>query len=692
MQESIFEKIKSAVNVADVAERFGGLKLDRNDKALCPFHSEKTPSFSVDRKSNIFHCFGCNAGGDAVDFVAKIRGIEPLEAARQIAESFGIDAGVYGSDKRVGAKPAKRQNKPCDASVGLKTQAGKQVKSKTDIKKYIGECITHAFETDYLLRRGLTAETVKKYHLGYDPKQQRVILPYSSALDYYCARSTALSHDDDFFMLKPKTVEAGQEPLFAKEQLYVRSGAVFVVESQICALSIMQCGYPAVSICGATGGGKLLAAVKMRKPTAVLILALDNDEPGGKAQRELANELFELGAKFLPYNIAGDCKDPNELLVKDANALVQNIKAAIDAATEKFRTKYDSFSAAELQEYRLTAPTWIIDGMLCDGVNFLCAPSKTGKSWMVLQMCLAVSQGLSFLGLDTKAGGCLYLDLEDSHYRLQDRMNKILGGRAAPKNCYFVLEAKRADKGLFEQLRFEMEKHPDIKLIVIDVFQKVRTKAATKESAYSADYNEMDAFKEFVKTHAVSILIVHHLRKMVDEADVFNMISGSVGLMASADNSYIICKKKRDDETARFVMTGRDVYRDPLDVTYDKKTHLWRAVESADIQARNKEKADYENDPVVKTIKGLMQVKSYGWSGTATELSMACVDITGYPLTESADSIGRKIKALEVKLYADGICHKAAASRVKGRRHTFYKKGYAMAQKTLFAEDDGNEE
>ncbi|MDR2046791.1 MAG: hypothetical protein LBP79_02660 [Clostridiales bacterium] len=87
-----------------------------------------------------------------------------------------------------------------------------------------------------------------------------------------------------------------------------------------------------------------------------------------------------------------------------------------------------------------------------------------------------------------------------------------------------------------------------------------------------------------------------------------------------------------------------------------------------------------------------MKSQPYGWSGTATELSMACVDITGQAILDSADSVGRRIKALEVKLYADGICHKVAANRVKGRIHTFHKKGFAMAQKTLFAEDGENDE
>jgi hypothetical protein len=673
--DNLFEAIRN-LNCKDIIERFSAARFGRDNKAVCPLpgHSEKTPSFSIDKKRNKWHCFGCNESGDAIDFVAKLKGIEPLEAAKRLAETYGITGTVSGGGKRVGSLTEKSKNERCDASEGL----------KRGIAEYIRACGAEIGGTDYFLRRGLNETTIKQFHLGYDPKKRCVVLPYSSKSDYYQTRSI-----DGKEFRKPPTDEAGAEPLYNPKAL-TSNGTVFVVESPICAMSIVQCGGRAIALCG-TGAVKFINGVKSKKPECTFILCLDNDGPGRRAQQDLANELFELNVKFIPYNIAGGCKDPNELLMQDPDALTKNIAAAVKAAEDKFRTKYDSFSAAELQEYRLTPPTWIIDGMLCDGVNFLCAPSKTGKSWMVLQMCLAVSQGIPFLGLNTKASGCLYLDLEDSPYRLQDRMNKMLGGRAAPKNCYFVLESKRADKGLFEHLHSEMTKHPDVKLIVIDVFQKVRSKAATKESAYSQDYNEMDAFKEFVKTHAVSILIVHHLRKMVDETDVFNMISGSVGLMASADNSYIICKKKRDDETARFVMTGRDVYREPLDVTYEKKSHRWRVVESAEQQARSKEKADYENDPVVKTVKGLMKTKPHGWSGTATELSMACVDVTGQAVYESSDSIGRKIKALEVKLYADGICHKTASNRVKGRIHTFYKKGCATAQKTLFSEGNDDE-
>lgn len=77
----IFETVKSQVKIADVVEQFG-VKLNSRDKGLCPFHREKTASFSVDRNTNIFTCFGCGETGDVITFVAKIKDIEPYEAAK----------------------------------------------------------------------------------------------------------------------------------------------------------------------------------------------------------------------------------------------------------------------------------------------------------------------------------------------------------------------------------------------------------------------------------------------------------------------------------------------------------------------------------------------------------------------------------------------------------------------------------
>ena len=87
-----FEKIKAEVNIADVVEDFG-VKLNYHDKGLCPFHKEKTPSFSVDRKTNIFTCFGCGETGDVIAFVCKIKDCEPMDAVKYLAEKYHVDIG-----------------------------------------------------------------------------------------------------------------------------------------------------------------------------------------------------------------------------------------------------------------------------------------------------------------------------------------------------------------------------------------------------------------------------------------------------------------------------------------------------------------------------------------------------------------------------------------------------------------------
>lgn len=83
---NVFDAVKQSVTTRQAAEMYG-LKIRRNNMASCPFHNDKTPSMKVD---NRFHCFGCGADGDVIDFVSMLYGISSLETARKIASDFGI--------------------------------------------------------------------------------------------------------------------------------------------------------------------------------------------------------------------------------------------------------------------------------------------------------------------------------------------------------------------------------------------------------------------------------------------------------------------------------------------------------------------------------------------------------------------------------------------------------------------------
>jgi len=84
LMNNIFEKVKS-IDISDVVQHFG-FKLNSHGKALCPFHDDKTPSYSSNKSNNSWKCFGCGVGGDAVDFVSMLKVISKYEAAKLIVE------------------------------------------------------------------------------------------------------------------------------------------------------------------------------------------------------------------------------------------------------------------------------------------------------------------------------------------------------------------------------------------------------------------------------------------------------------------------------------------------------------------------------------------------------------------------------------------------------------------------------
>lgn len=639
MTNDIFETVKRNVKIAEVVEDYG-VQFNYQGQGLCPFHKEKTPSFSVKREDNIFKCFGCGESGDAITFVAKLKGIEPIEAARELAEKYHIEV----EEKKTG-------------------------KAAT-ITEYLKRCQGDIGKTDYFEKRGLNRATIRKFCLGYDAYHNSAVIPYSSKMTYYQTRSIA---EKAFF--KPKTEDAGAEPVFNINGLKLRTKEpIFVVESPICAMSVYQSGGNAIATCGTGGWRKVIDEVKKKKPLGGFILCFDNDEPGQKASTAMYNELVALGVQVIEYNIAGECKDPNELLMSNHKKLEDSVKAAKLKLRRQYATAKDSFDALELQGENVEPPTWIVREVLPTGLAILCAPSKIGKSWMMMQLGLAVADGKEFLDFKTNQSGVLYYALEDSKARLKDRLNKLLKGKKAPTNLRFVTQADTVDGGLLEKIEEELRTFPGIKLIIIDTLQKVRGKAIRNESMYSGDYREMAKLKEYADNHKVCMLFVHHLRKMLDETDVFNMISGSTALMGAADTIFIISKKKRNDENANLSMTGRDIAQSDLVIAFSKADYVWVVEGTAEEVAYRKEREEYECSPLVQTIKELVKRNPMtGWCGTVDDLKKQIFDITGKTLTENNAAVGRAIEKFEYRLYTDDIEHKVTRTS-KERRHTFFRR------------------
>ena len=102
---NVFEAVKQNVTTRQVAELYG-IRVNRNGMAVCPFHNDRNPSMKVDKR---FHCFACQADGDAVDFVSRLFGLPSKEAAMKIADDFGVR---YDSRQKPSIRPKIREPTP----------------------------------------------------------------------------------------------------------------------------------------------------------------------------------------------------------------------------------------------------------------------------------------------------------------------------------------------------------------------------------------------------------------------------------------------------------------------------------------------------------------------------------------------------------------------------------------------------
>lgn len=333
-----------------------------------------------------------------------------------------------------------------------------------------------------------------------------------------------------------------------------------------------------------------------------------------------------------------------------------------------------TISAAALQGKDIPPIRWIVENLIPAGLNILASPPKYGKSWAVLDLGLSVTAGGRFLGYQTNPCEVLYLALEDSERRLKSRMIKLLAGKNAPAGFHFATAAHDMDNGLFDELEGFLTAHPKTGLIIIDTLQRVRGTVHGKEGAYAADYREVGGLKAFADRHGIAVLLVHHLRKMADDSDPFNRISGTNGLMGAADTALVLTKEKRGDENATLSIVGRDVESSDTILRFNKDTCRWENLGDADWFAEQQARREYQESPIVKTIRKLLEQSPDGtWSGTAQQLLEAGRFIARVPLADSTRALTSELKRLDrLLLEHDDIAHERKANGSGGGKHKFY--------------------
>ena len=225
----------------------------------------------------------------------------------------------------------------------------------------------------------------------------------------------------------------------------------------------------------------------------------------------------------------------------------------------------------ELTDKRYKRVGFLVESFLKPGLVILAGAPKIGKSWMVLQLCMSIAKGEPFWGMPARQGTVLYIALEDSEQRMQERILSQTDEGSAHLKIAF--ECAQLGEGISEELRGFVTSYPDTRLIVIDTFQKVRMPLG--QMSYAVDYAEISHLKNIADELGIAILLVHHTRKMAD-SDCFNEISGTNGIAGSADTLLVLKKEKRTQRTATLTCTGRDIEDREMQVELDRDSCVWK--------------------------------------------------------------------------------------------------------------------
>jgi DNA primase len=199
------EEIKSRVDIVELTSEYLTLKkAGRNFIGLCPFHQEKTASFTVNREKQIFYCFGCGEGGNVITFLMKIANKTFPEAIKDLAEKTGVVL-----PQRLISKESREKDSLRESITSLNLRAAQQF--ARNLFSSVGKDAR-----EYLVNRGITEETIKQFRLGYAPDSWRSLANYIES----CGLSLKLAEQAGL-------VAAGKEGFYDR----FRSRLIFPIEN-----------------------------------------------------------------------------------------------------------------------------------------------------------------------------------------------------------------------------------------------------------------------------------------------------------------------------------------------------------------------------------------------------------------------------------------------------------------------------
>ncbi len=275
---------------------------------------------------------------------------------------------------------------------------------------------------------------------------------------------------------------------------------------------------------------------------------------------------------------------------------------------KKGAPSFDTIDGATLMSTPLQPLRFVVDSLISQGIHVLAGSPKVGKSWLALWLAVMMAKGEPVWGMPTRQGTTLYLCLEDSRLRIQNRLFEIM--EDAPPSVHFCTDTFIIGNGLEERIETFVAEHPDTTLIIIDTLQMVR--GSGYDNTYANDYRDLSILKKLADKHGVAILLIHHLRKEGAD-DVFNRISGTTGVQGAVDSSFTLIEDKHGSGKAKLSCNGRDIeYRE---ITLKRnEDNVWEKVSDS------REQPELLGDAIISLLSEFMKSAAH-FIGTPTELA-----------------------------------------------------------------------
>lgn len=356
--EELIDEIRNSNDIVDIISQYVILKRSgRNFFGLCPFHKEKTPSFSVSPDKQIFHCFGCGAGGNVIHFISKIENVDFKESLEILADRAGIKLPTLENNvdsKRLELKEKVYEINKLVAMYYHETLYKPQAKPaqeyvkkrKLDNKALKEFCIGYAENANVLYKllkeKGFTEEeilasdlVIKKENNYVDRFKNRLIFPIQDIRNRFIAFGGRVLDNS-----LPKYINSPENIVYSKARnLYglnvaknTKTRKLIIVEGYMDTVSLHQRGIDnVVASCGTAlteAQGRLL-----RKYAEKVIISYDSDSAGQAATLRGLEILNNLGCDIRILQMEG-AKDPDEYVIKYGNGrfndLVENAISLVE--------------------------------------------------------------------------------------------------------------------------------------------------------------------------------------------------------------------------------------------------------------------------------------------------------------------------------------------------------------------------